>query len=93
MGCFNSKNSVGSEPIKILQKTDPTKLLPTPAIESQTSCGPWLKTPDDIKGYPVFPAQYQQSLLCRHLSLEIWQELKDLSDNKTSFRSCILSGC
>jgi len=27
------------------------------------------------------------------LSLEIWEELKDLSDGGTSFKSCILSGC
>lgn len=70
------------------------KLTKPAPVAGQTACGPWLKTTDDLTDFPVFPAEYQQSLLCKHLTKEIWEEYKDKSDSAgVSFKTCILSGC
>jgi len=39
--------------------------------EERTKCGTHLKKPEDIKGYPEFPADCK-SLLCKHLTPEVW---------------------
>ena len=47
------------------------------APEQDTTCGPHLKKPDDIDGFPVFPAGQQGSLLYKFLTREVWDQLKD----------------
>jgi hypothetical protein len=37
----------------------------------ETQCGPQLKKPEDIIGYPKFPAG-TKSLLMKHLTPELW---------------------
>ena len=57
------------------------------------NCGDHLKFPEDIKEFPVFPAG-TKSLLCKHLTPEVWEQYKDSSDEcGVSFKQCILSGC
>ena len=61
--------------------------------DADVQCGPHLKTPEDLTGYPVFP-EGTKSLLCKFLSRELWNELKDKKDaHGVSFRQAILSGC
>jgi len=63
-------------------------------IPGKLACGPWLKYPEDIDDFPSWPENHQQSLLCKHLTKEIWEELKDTMDEcGVSFKQCILSGC
>jgi len=51
-----------------------------------TKVGPDLKSPEDIFHYPEFPP-HTKSLLCKHLTPEVWNELKDKTDsNGYSFR-------
>jgi len=57
-----------------------------------TPAGPHLKTPEDIKGFPVFPTG-PKSLLSKYLSRDIWVKYKDLKDKHGfPFRHAILSG-
>ncbi len=61
--------------------------------EEPCKCGPHLKKPEDITGFPQFP-EGTKSLLCKHLTPEVWAQLKDKKDEcGVSFRQCILSGC
>lgn len=70
------------------------KLTKPAAKEGVTHCGPWLKHPLDLVDFPEFPAEYQQSLLCKALNKQVWDELKDKSDAAgVSFKTCVLSGC
>jgi len=63
-------------------------------IPGKLVCGPWLKYPEDIDDFPDWPQDRQQSLLSKHLTKEIWEELKDAKDDSgVSFKLCILSGC
>jgi len=56
-------------------------------------CGPFLKNPEDINGFPEFPAGTKSSLSV-HLTKKVWDELKDAKDSEgVSFKTCILSGC
>jgi len=59
-----------------------------------TICGRWLKKPEDIKSYPLFPESNRQSALCKSLTREVWNQLHDKKDaSGVSFKTCILSGC
>ena len=54
--------------------------------------GPHLKTATELTGFPVFPAD-TKSLLCKHLSRDVWAELKDKKDAAGfSFKEAIFSG-
>jgi len=61
--------------------------------EKSVECGSHLKSPEDLKGYPVFPPG-TKSLLSKHLTPEIWEHLKDSVDKHGfSFKQAIFSGC
>lgn len=47
-----------------------------PAAAADTQCGPNLKKPEDITGFPVFP-EGTTSALSKNLTRELWDELKD----------------
>jgi len=52
-----------------------------------------LSSPDDLIGFPLFP-EGTNSLLSKHLSKEVWTELKDSKDKHGfSFKQAIFSGC
>jgi hypothetical protein len=58
-----------------------------------TMCGKDLKTADDVVNFPVFP-EGTKSLLMKHISPKIWDQLKDKKDKfGFSFRQAIFSGC
>jgi len=84
MGCANSNaGHSGAPALKI-----------PAAVAGRTHCGPWLKTGDDIKEFPMFPEAHQKSAVARLLSEDDWNKYKDVSDNcGVSFKTCILSGC
>jgi hypothetical protein len=83
MGCASSKDGHGG----------PHLVKPTP-VPGVTHCGPWLKHPEDITDFPEFPENFKQSLCCKALTKDVWNEYKDLSDKAgVSFKTCILSGC
>jgi len=63
-------------------------------IPGKLACGPWLKYPEDIDDFPSWPEHHQQSLLCKHLTQDMWEELKDTKDESgVPFKLCIISGC
>ena len=63
------------------------------ASTEETKCGPHLKKPEDITGFPVFPAG-TTSLLSKCLDKATWELLKDKKDSAGfSFKAAILSGC
>lgn len=63
-------------------------------IVQDTVCGPHLKKPSDIVGFPAFPAGQQGSLLYKFLTRDVWDQLKDEKDKfGYPFREAILSGC
>lgn len=69
------------------------ELRPKPKPARPCKCGPHLIDPEDITGYPQFPSGCK-SLLSKHLTQEVWDELKDQKDDAgVSFRQSILSGC
>ena len=49
------------------------------AAEEEVKCGPHLKSPDQLTGYPVFP-DGTKSLLAKNLSRDLWNQLKDTKD-------------
>jgi len=52
-----------------------------------------LKAPEDLLGYPTFP-EGTKSLLKKHLTREIWNELKGKLDKVGfTFKAAIFSGC
>jgi len=52
-----------------------------------------LKAPGDLLGYPTFP-EGTKSLLKKHLTREIWNELKGKLDKvRFTFKAAIFSGC
>lgn len=68
-------------------------LRPRPKTPEPTQCGAHLKKESDIIGFPIFPAG-TKSLLSKHLTKEVWEQLKDAKDEAgVSFRLAILSGC
>ena len=59
----------------------------------EVKCGPHLKDPEQLTGYPVFP-EGTKSLLAKNLSRDLWNQLKDTKDKHgVSFKQAILSGC
>ena len=61
--------------------------------EEEVKCGPHLTKEEMLTGYPIFP-EGTKSLLCKNLSKELWNELKDKKDaHGVSFKKAILSGC
>jgi len=81
MGCTSSHGGHGPN----IQKPAPE--------EGITHCGPWIKSADDLVGFPVWPEGYRQSLVCQYLTREIWEEYKDKKDAMgVSFKTCIVSG-
>jgi len=81
MGCASSHDAHG------------LKLTKPAPVAGVTHCGPWLHHPEDITDFPEFPENYRQSLLCKALTKEVWEELKDKKDaSGVSFKTCILSG-
>ena len=63
------------------------------AVEEEVKCGPHLKKPEDLTGFPVFP-EGTKSLLSKNLTRDLWNQLKDVKDKHgVSFRTAILSGC
>lgn len=64
-----------------------------PEESKETVCGPQLKKPEDIVGFPKFPAG-TKSLLMKHLTPEIWAKYQNSKDKHGfSFKAAILSGC
>jgi hypothetical protein len=56
-------------------------------------CGPHLKTPEDLTGFPTFPPG-TKSLLMKHLSKELWAKYAAAKDKYGfSFKQAIFSGC
>jgi len=55
--------------------------------------GSWLKSADEVKNIPYFPAG-TKSLLAKCLTKEIWEQCKDRKDKYGfTFRQAIFSGC
>ena len=78
MGCAASKD--GQEPVKV-------------GDEKTTVVGTQLTKPEDIVEFPTFP-DGTKSLLMKHLSRQIWNQLKDKKDKYGfTFRQAIFSGC
>ncbi len=78
MGCNASKD--GQETLKV----DDGKT---------TTVGSHLAKPEDVENFPEFPAG-TKSLLMKHLSKQIWHQLKDKKDKfGFNFRQAIFSGC
>ena len=67
MGCANSDST--SAPKASAKCT----LAP---VEGRTHAGPWLKTPEDLVDWPMFP-EGTKSLCSKYLTKEIWDEYKD----------------
>ena len=77
MGCQSSKD--GSEPIKV-------------GDDKTTAVGTHLAKPEDIVDFPTFP-EGTKSLLSKHLSRQIWNQLRDKKDKYGfTFREAIFSG-
>ena len=77
MGCASSKD--GSEPIKV-------------GDDKTTAVGTHLAKPEDIVDFPTFP-EGTKSLLSKHLSRQIWNQLRDKKDKYGfTFREAIFSG-
>lgn len=56
-------------------------------------CSNKLKKPEDLTGFPVFPAG-TKSLLSKHLTRELWAKYGEEKDSYGfSFKQAILSGC
>jgi len=55
--------------------------------------GSHLKSPDDLTDFPVFP-EGTRSLLCKHLTREVWEKLQGKKDMfGFTFKQAIFSGC
>ncbi len=78
---------------KELRPQGATEAAPKKEEQQETQCGPQLKKPEDIVGFPKFPAG-TKSLLMKHLTAEMWAKYKNAKDKHGfSFRAAILSGC
>ncbi len=78
MGCAASKD--GQEPIKV-------------GDDKTTAVGSHLAKAEDVVDFPTFP-EGTKSLLMKHLSRQIWNQLKDKKDKYGfTFREAIFSGC
>jgi hypothetical protein len=62
------------------------------ASAASIKAGPHLKKPEDITGFPEFPAG-TKSLLCKYLTKEVYEKYKGKKDKAgVSFEQMILSG-
>jgi len=65
----------------------------TSSKAGRTTCGAHLKSPEDLKSWPEFPAG-TKSLVSKHLTKEIWDKYHDKKDaSGVSFKTCVFSGC
>lgn len=65
----------------------------TPHSERPFLVGPHLNSHEDLKGILVFP-QGTKSLLQKHLTVDMWRELRDKHDKfGVSFKQIIFTGC
>lgn len=63
------------------------------ACTTRTKCGSQLKDPEELIGFPKFPADCKSSV-CRLLTKDIWSEYYNKKDAVgVSFKTCIFSGC
>lgn len=85
---------VPKEEPKPVPKEEPKpvhKEEPKPAPD--VLCGRHLKSPQDLTGFPTFPAG-TNSLLSKNLTREIWAKYHDAKDKfGFSFKEAIFSGC
>jgi len=57
------------------------------------SCGPHLRGPEDLTGFPQFPAG-NKSLCCKYLTREMWEKYQFSKDKMNfTFKEAIFSGC
>ena len=62
------------------------------ATASRTMCGDTLNSPEDLKGWPEFPAGCE-SLVSKHLTKDVWKAYHNKSDKYgVSFKTCVFSG-
>lgn len=81
MGCANTKNADASDAVKIDNNGE------------TTVCNDKLAKPEDVVHFPTFPTE-AHSLLKKHLSRQIWNQLKEKKDAfGFTFRQAIFSGC
>ncbi len=67
--------------------------VPASNASNPVECGSHLKKPEDLSGYPKFPAG-TKSLVCKYLKEDVWDKLKDAKDKHGfTFKQAILSGC
>lgn len=52
------------------------ELMPKQETVKDTQCGSHLKTHEELKGMPIFPAG-TKSLLSKYLTRNIWENYKD----------------
>ena len=65
---------------------------PKAAAPGTVNAGPHLKKPEDITGWPEFPAG-TKSLLCKYLTKDVYEKYKGKKDKSgVSFEQMILSG-
>ena len=70
------------------------KLTKPAPEEGRTHCGSWLKHPEDITSWPKFPEGYDESLLAKSLTKDVYDQLAGMKDLAgVSFETCIISGC
>lgn len=79
-------------------KPAPAKAQAAPAAPAKTGgaavqCGPHLKKPEDLTGFPTFPAG-TKSLVCKYLTKDVWEKYCGKKDKAgVSFEQMVLSGC
>jgi arginine kinase len=62
------------------------------STQSDVKVGQHLNDPSELTGFPIFP-EGTKSLLKKHLSREVWNELKDSKDSHGfTFKQAIFSG-
>ena len=63
------------------------------ATASRTKCGSNLKSPEELTGWPEFPADCK-SLVSKYLTKDVWKNYHNKSDKAgVSFKTCVFSGC
>lgn len=63
------------------------------APAKDVQAGSHLKKPEDLTGFPVFPAG-TKSLVCKNLTRDVWNKYHDKKDAMGfPFKHAILSGC
>lgn len=61
--------------------------------EHDIKVGSHLNKPAEVLGFPIFP-EGTKSLLKKHLSKEVWDQLKNVKDSHGfTFNQAIFSGC